>query len=97
MILATISGDLGFPATACLVQDLIGAEAMSAILDYSERTTSILFGDGAGATLIEAVPESHEGRILDIQMGTDGSGAKYLYRTGGGSLHLPGADHPESV
>lgn len=134
VILATISGDLGFPATACLVQDIIGAknafafdisgactgylytlataaamvecgrfrkvlaigaEAMSAILDYNERTTSILFGDGAGATLIEAVPDSHPGRILDIQMGTDGSGAKHLYRTGGGSLHLPGADHPD--
>ncbi len=133
VILGTISGDLGFPATACLVQDqigaknafafdisgactgylyslatavsmvecgrfrrvlAIGAEAMSAILDYADRGTSIIFGDGAGATLVERVPESHTGRVLDIRMGSDGSGAEHLYRTGGGSLHLPEADRP---
>jgi 3-oxoacyl-[acyl-carrier-protein] synthase-3 len=134
VVLGTISGDLGFPATACLVQDrigaknafafdisgactgylhalatatamvesgrcnrvlAIGAEAMSAILDYEDRATCLLFGDGAGATLVERVEEEHPGRILDITLGSDGSGAKYLYRTGGGALHLPGVEHAD--
>lgn len=127
LILATISPDLGFPATACLVQErigasnafafdisgactgylyslataagliesgrcqrvmVIGAEAMSAILDYEDRGTCPLFGDGAGATLVEKVDEAYPGRVLDILLGSDGSGAKSLYRTGGGALHL---------
>jgi len=112
-----------FPATACLIQDMIGApqawgydlegacsgflfalqnaraqiqagaaervlvvgsEVMSAILDWEDRNTCILFGDGAGAVVVEAVDEDRGG-IIDTRLFTDGSGAKFLYQPAGGS------------
>ena len=57
---------------------------MSSILDYEDRNTSILFGDGAGAVLLE--PSSNYG-IIDSELGIDGSGAQYLNMPGGGSLN----------
>jgi 3-oxoacyl-[acyl-carrier-protein] synthase III len=63
---------------------VIGADKMSSIIDYSDRTTSILFGDGAGAVLLE--PSTDDCGIVDARMYVDGSGKKYLYQPAGGSL-----------
>jgi 3-oxoacyl-[acyl-carrier-protein] synthase-3 len=124
IIVATVTPDMMFPATACLVQDrigaknawgfdlsgacsgltyaltvgaqfvgagthkkalIIGSDTMSSILDYKDRATCVLFGDGAGALLVEhAGPD--EG-ILDFMHDIDGSGGNYLYMPGGGSLN----------
>jgi len=67
---------------------VIGTEIMSAIADYEDRNTCILFGDGAGAVVVEKVDESRGG-IIDALNRLDGSGAKYLNMPGGGSLHPP--------
>ena len=64
---------------------VIGADKMSSIIDYTDRATSILFGDGAGAVLLE--PTTDGTGILDSRMYSDGSGKKYLYQPAGGSLH----------
>ena len=124
IIVATISPDMMYPATACLVQDnvgaqnswgfdlsgaccgflyalvtgsqfiasgahrkvvVIGADKMSTIVDYTDRTTCVLFGDGAGAVLLE--PAEGEMGIRDFDLHIDGSGGKYLCMPGGGSLH----------
>ncbi|HXM15295.1 MAG TPA: beta-ketoacyl-ACP synthase III [Candidatus Eremiobacteraceae bacterium] len=124
IVLASVTPDMFFPATACLVQDRIGAknawgfdlsaacsgfayaltvgaqfvgagthkkalvigsDSMSRILDYKDRATCVLFGDGAGAVLVEPAKEG-EG-ILDFQHDIDGSGGAYLYMPGGGSLN----------
>jgi 3-oxoacyl-[acyl-carrier-protein] synthase-3 len=63
---------------------LVGADKMSAIVDYTDRTTCILFGDGAGAVLLE--PNSEGYGIMDSLLKTDGSGKDYLLMKGGGSL-----------
>jgi 3-oxoacyl-[acyl-carrier-protein] synthase-3 len=125
IIVATVTPDMLFPATACLVQDkigakgawgfdlsaacsgfpyalqmgaklvetgankkvmVIGADVMSSILDYTDRSTCILFGDGAGAVLIEPCAEGEIG-LVDFVHEIDGSGASSLYMPGGGSLH----------
>lgn len=124
IIACTVTPDMMFPATACLVQNEIGAknafgfdlsaacsgflfglatgaqfieagrykkvlviggDKMSAIVDYTDRTTSILFGDGAGAVLLE--PTTDGTGVLDHILHTDGSGKDFLYQKGGGSLH----------
>ncbi len=124
IVLASVTPDMFFPATACLVQERIGAknawgfdlsaacsgfayaltvgaqfvgagthkkalvigsDSMSRILDYKDRATCILFGDGAGAVLLEPAKDG-EG-ILDFQHDIDGSGGAYLYMPGGGSLN----------
>jgi 3-oxoacyl-[acyl-carrier-protein] synthase-3 len=124
IIVASVTPDMFFPATACLVQDrlgakrawgfdlsaacsgfayaltvgaqfvgsgahrkvvVIGSDVMSSILDYKDRATCVLFGDGAGAVLLEPAKDG-EG-ILDFSHDVDGSGGKYLYMPGGGSLH----------
>ena len=124
IILATVSPDMPFPATACLVQEkigahhawgfdlgaacsgflyalqvgakliesgaqrnvmVIGADTMSSMIDYTDRSTCILFGDGAGAVLLEATEEGEEG-ILDYAHEIDGSGANALRLPAGGSL-----------
>ncbi len=124
IILASVTPDMLFPATACLVQDRIGAkkawgfdlsaacsgfayaltvgaqfvgsgahkkvlvigsDKMSSIRDYTDRSTCILFGDGAGAVLLEPAADG-EG-ILDFEHDVDGSGGQFLYMPGGGSLH----------
>jgi 3-oxoacyl-[acyl-carrier-protein] synthase-3 len=124
IVVASVTPDMFFPATACLVQDRLGAkkawgfdlsaacagfayaltvaaqfvgagthkkvlaigsDKMSAILDYKDRATCVLFGDGAGAVLLEPAGEN-EG-ILDFYHDVDGSGGQYLYMPGGGSLH----------
>ena len=65
---------------------VIGADVMSSIIDYTDRSTCILFGDGAGAVLIEACAEGEIG-LIDFVHEIDGSGASALYMPGGGSLH----------
>jgi 3-oxoacyl-[acyl-carrier-protein] synthase-3 len=124
IIVATVTPDMFFPATACLVQDrlgakrawgfdlsaacsgfayaltvgaqfvgsgahrkvvVIGSDVMSSILNYNDRATCVLFGDGAGAVLLEPAKDG-EG-ILDFSHDVDGSGGQYLYMPGGGSLH----------
>ncbi len=67
---------------------VIGADKMSAIIDYEDRNTCVIFGDGGGAVLLEPSADGETG-ILDYELHLDGDGAKYLYLTGGGSLHPP--------
>jgi 3-oxoacyl-[acyl-carrier-protein] synthase-3 len=63
---------------------VVGADKMSAIVDYSDRTTCVLFGDGAGAVLLEPNTEGYG--VLDSILRSDGSGANYLHQKAGGSL-----------
>ena len=124
IIVATVTPDMPFPATACIVQDklkasrawgfdisaacsgflyaltmgaqfvqngvhkkvlVIGADVMTSILNYQDRTTCVLFGDGAGAVLLE--PGEDGTGIFDFCHEVDGSGGCYLYMPAGGSLH----------
>jgi 3-oxoacyl-[acyl-carrier-protein] synthase-3 len=124
IVVATVTPDMLFPSTACLVQHklgikkvwgfdlsaacsafvyalqtgaqfvgtgahkrvlVIGADVMSSILDYTDRATCILFGDGAGAVLLE--PSEDDGGIIDFEHEVDGSGGCSLYMPGGGSLN----------
>jgi 3-oxoacyl-[acyl-carrier-protein] synthase-3 len=130
IIVATVTPDMFFPATACLVQDkigakgawgfdlsaacsgfpfalqmgaklvesgvqkkvmVIGADVMSSIIDYTDRATCVIFGDGAGAVLLEPCEEGEIG-MIDYFHEIDGSGAKALNMPGGGSLHPPTAE-----
>jgi 3-oxoacyl-[acyl-carrier-protein] synthase-3 len=65
---------------------VIGADVMSSIIDYSDRATCVIFGDGAGAVLIEPAGDDGLG-VLDYIHEVDGSGGGSLYMPGGGSLH----------
>ena len=124
IVVATVTPDMLFPSTACLVQNklgakgawgfdlsaacsafvyglqtgaqfiatgahkkvlVIGADVMSSILDYTDRATCILFGDGAGAVILE--PAEDGVGLIDFVHEIDGSGACSLYMPGGGSLH----------
>src|SRR5215472_9858884 len=124
LLVATVTPDMLFPSTACLVQHklgvkgiwgfdlsaacsafvyalqagaqfistgahkkvlVIGSDVMSSILDYTDRSTCILFGDGAGAVILE--PSEDGNGIIDFEHEIDGSGACSLYMPGGGSLH----------
>ena len=69
---------------------LIGADMMSSIVDYTDRTTCIIFGDGAGCVLLEANEEGFG--IQDSILHVDGSGREFLYQKAGGSLHPPTAE-----
>ncbi|HSY67085.1 MAG TPA: beta-ketoacyl-ACP synthase III [Edaphobacter sp.] len=127
IIVATVTPDMFFPATACLVQDklkirgawgfdlsaacsgfpyalqvgakliesgmhkkvmVIGADVMSSIIDYTDRATCVIFGDGAGAVLLEPCADDEIG-LIDYFHEIDGSGAAALNMPGGGSLHPP--------
>jgi 3-oxoacyl-[acyl-carrier-protein] synthase-3 len=127
IIVATVTPDMMFPATACLVQNkvrasrawgfdvsaacsgflyaltigaqfiesgahnkvvVIGADVMSSILNFEDRSTCVLFGDGAGAVLLEPSEEDDIG-ILDYAHEIDGSGGQFLSMPGGGSLNPP--------
>src|SRR6201991_2861107 len=132
IIVATVTPDMMFPATACLVQSklgvpgawgfdlsaacsgfpyalqvgaklvesgmhkkvlVIGADVMSSIIDYTDRTTCVIFGDGAGAVLLEPCAEGEIG-LIDFWHEIDGSGAVALNMPAGGSL-LPAS--PDTV
>lgn len=62
----------------------MGVDKMSSILDYSDRTTCIIFGDGAGAVLLEKNDEGNG--IMDSLLKSDGSGRKHLHMKAGGSV-----------
>jgi len=68
---------------------ICGGDTMSSVLDYTDRNTCIIFGDGAGAFLIEAAEEGEEveGEFLDFCLHADGRGAEFLHMPGGGSLN----------
>jgi 3-oxoacyl-[acyl-carrier-protein] synthase-3 len=64
---------------------VIGSDIMSSIIDYTDRATCVIFGDGAGAVLIE--PASDDNCFIDFHHEVDGSGGCALYMPAGGSLH----------
>jgi len=123
IIVATVTGDMQFPSTACFVQNklgakqavsfdvaaacsgfiyglslanalitigqfrtiaVVGAELLSRITDYEDRTTCVLFGDGAGAAVVVPADESGRG-IVDTYLRSDGSLYELLYMPGGGT------------
>ena len=63
---------------------VVGADKMSAIVDYSDRTTCVLFGDGGAAVLLE--PSKDDSGVLDSILRSDGSGSQYLHMKAGGSV-----------
>lgn len=93
-ILAACSGFIFSLTTACqFIQNgshkkvvVVGADKMSAISNYEDRNTCILFGDAAAAVLLEPSEDKSYG-IIDAIMRVDGEGGKYLHQLGGGSLH----------
>ncbi len=125
IIVGTVTPDMLFPSTACLVQHkigatrawgfdlsaacsaftysltvgsqlvaaghvknalVIGADVMSSIIDYTDRATCVLFGDGAGAVVLAPSSDENVG-ILDFEHKIDGSGGGALCMPAGGSLH----------
>lgn len=62
---------------------VVGADKMSSIIDYTDRTTCVIFGDGAGAVMLE--PTTEDVGFIDYEHRGDGSGEKYLYLVAGGS------------
>ena len=83
-IFALQSGSALIESGQCEKVLIVGVDTMSSILDYEDRNTCILFGDGAGAVLLE--PSEKYG-VIDGAMRVDGSGGKFLKMPGGGSLH----------
>ena len=125
IICATVTPDMLFPSTACLIADkvgavnsfgfdlsaacsaflfaldcgskyissglykkvvVVGADKMSSIVDYTDRQTCVIFGDGAGAVLLEPSEDDSLG-IIDSVLKVDGTGGKYLKMVAGGSLN----------
>ncbi len=123
IIVATVTPDMMFPSTACVIQEKIGAsrawgfdlsgacsgflyalaagaqfietgtykkvmvvgtDIMSSIIDFEDRATCVLFGDGAGAALLEPAGDGDSG-ILDFLLHSDGGGGQFLYMPAGGS------------
>jgi 3-oxoacyl-[acyl-carrier-protein] synthase-3 len=125
IVLGTVTPDMFFPSTACLVQHklgakgawgfdvsaacsaflyalqtgaqfiatgahkrvlVIGADVMSSIIDYTDRATCVIFGDGAGAAIVEPAEDDSVG-LIDFLHEVDGSGGCFLNMPGGGSLN----------
>ncbi|MBU2651356.1 MAG: ketoacyl-ACP synthase III [Bacteroidetes bacterium] len=63
---------------------VVGAEKMSCMVDYTDRATCVIFGDGGGAVLLEPTTENYG--VIDSILKTDGSGRIHLYQKGGGSV-----------
>ncbi len=126
IVLGTVTPDMMYPSTACLVQHklglknvwgfdvsagcsgfvfalttgaklvesgahkkvlVIGADVNSSMIDYSDRATCIIFGDGAGAVLLEPVAEGEDVGLIDFVHQVEGFGGEYLSMPGGGSLN----------
>lgn len=126
ILVATVTPDMLFPSTACLVQHklgapkcwgfdvlaacsgflyaiatgaslissgthrrvlVVGADTMTSIIDYTDRATCVLFGDGAGAVLLEPAEPGEEIGLLDFHHQIEGVGGSSLYMPAGGSLH----------
>src|SRR5216117_581274 len=127
IVVGTVTPDMLFPSTACVVQHklgakgawgfdlsaacsafvyalqtgaqfiatgahkkvmVIGADVMSSIIDYTDRATCVIFGDGAGAVILAPAEDDSVG-MIDFMHEIDGSGACSLYMPGGGSLNPP--------
>lgn len=71
---------------------VIGAETLSRFIDYSDRNTCILFGDGAGAAVLSRGQEGSESKLLDHYLRSDGGGAELIIMPGGGSRHPASAE-----
>jgi 3-oxoacyl-[acyl-carrier-protein] synthase-3 len=69
---------------------VVGGDVLSKILDWNDRSTLVLFGDGAGAVVMERV---ERGGFLGFELGADGSGGEYLWLPGSGSRHF---EHPNA-
>jgi 3-oxoacyl-[acyl-carrier-protein] synthase-3 len=69
---------------------LIGADKMSSIIDYTDRATCVIFGDGAGAVVLEANEEGYG--VQDAMLRSDGKGREFLYIESGGSISPPNED-----
>ncbi|MEY3405429.1 MAG: beta-ketoacyl-ACP synthase III [Cyclobacteriaceae bacterium] len=82
-IFALTTGAQFIETGACKKVLVVGADKMSAIMDYSDRTTCIIFGDGAGCVLLE--PTTEDNGIMDSIHRSDGAGAPYLHMKAGGS------------
>ncbi|HET6511947.1 MAG TPA: beta-ketoacyl-ACP synthase III [Candidatus Kapabacteria bacterium] len=130
IIVGTVTPDMFFPSTACVVQNKLGArdvwgfdisaacsaflfsletavrfvesgvydrvlvcgaDKMSSILDFQDRNTCILFGDGAGAVIVEAMEDEELG-VLDSILHIDGAGEPFLHMKAGGSRKPPTAE-----
>jgi 3-oxoacyl-[acyl-carrier-protein] synthase III len=135
VIVATVSGDYKFPATACVVQDAIGAkraaafdlqaacagfiygvatadamlrsgmyrrivvvgvDVLSKFTNYKDRGTCILFGDAAGAVVLEAQENTERG-VIHTVLCSDGAGARHIILQRGGSRHPCGQEGSEEV
>lgn len=70
----------------------IGAESLSRFIDLNDRTSCILFGDGAGAAVLAPLDECGQGEILKTRLGADGSGYDFIHMVGGGSRRPPTAE-----
>jgi len=66
---------------------VVGVDKMTSILDYQDRTTCVIFGDGAGAVLLE--PNNEGLGVIDFILKSDGSGVEFLVQPAGGSLNPP--------
>ncbi len=126
IIVGTVTADMAYPSTACLVQYkcgipnawgydvsagcsgfvyaltagakliesgahrkvlVIGSDVNSSMTDFTDRATCIIFGDGAGAVLLEPASEGEDLGLIDFVHQIEGVGGQYLYKPGGGSLH----------
>jgi 3-oxoacyl-[acyl-carrier-protein] synthase-3 len=130
ILVGTVTGDMPFPSTACLLQSrlgannaaafdlnaacsgfiyalsvgnayirsesarkvlVVGAEVLSKFTDWEDRSTCVLFGDGAGAVVLEPAKGGEDG-ILSVDIHSDGSLGDLLVLPGGGSKHPPSED-----
>lgn len=82
---ALVTGSKFIENGACKKVVIVGSDKMSSIIDYEDRATCVIFGDGAGAVLLE--PTEDEFGIFDSIMKADGSGRQYLYQKAGGSAY----------
>ena len=87
LLYALVTGSKYIETETCKKVIVIGADKMSSITDYKSRETCVLFGDAAGAILLE--PTTEEVGIMDSIMQSDGSGRFYLHMKAGGSLKPP--------
>lgn len=86
-IFALTTGTQFIETGKCKKVIVVGADKMSSILDYTDRSTCIIFGDGAGAVLLEPTTEGYG--IIDSILGVDGSGRTHLHQKAGGSVKPP--------
>ena len=84
-LFALKTGSSYIESGACKKVIIVGADKMSSIVDYEDRQTCVIFGDGAGAVLLE--PTKTQFGILDTILKVDGAGQKYLKQIAGGSLN----------